>query len=595
MVKDTDISKQSHLGVDIATHIAFAVLGLMAIYFYQERLFGDTAFFVAKVIHNEALQIEHGRWILAFHEWLPFLAVKLGASIKTILILYSLAHVLFFYSLYLITRYVYNSIAAGFLLLGIQVVGMDYGYYSPGFELYYATGFMVWFAVALEHGKQSTGQYFLLTLLTYIISTSHPTTLPVLGLILVWHWYHYRWKFLKIYVLILSCMLAVFAYKQLFPTWYEILRMKDITGNLYERSFLNSTYLSGFVEVMWDRYFALVLVFFATVVYLLWKRLWMMLVVFLVAIFVIQYMNVLAYPVLEHTRYQEQCYYPIVMVVIFLLGMDFLPKLEGRQFLIGSLFWGAIIVYRIIGIYDTGHAFVDRSDTMRRLITHCQGLEGNKFKVKEENIDYLGLGTNWSYPIETMLLSKINPANKTVTICYNRDFRTGARRLLMAENEYLFRLDEAYPDKSVNPDYFELKPGYYLPLNGGVGTIPEGKELADLNKIREALELKVLDWPTKYKVGEQLFIPIELLNKGAEKLNSDRVYLGFQWIQSDTLVPIRNNKTPIELDVAKAHQQYLQVTMPKVAGTYKLKLGVIVADRYWEWLDVGAEQTVTVD
>lgn len=587
--------KNAYLGIDIATHIAFAVLGAMAVYFYQERLFGDTAFFLAKVIHNEALQIEHGRWISAFHEWIPLLAVKLGASIKTILVLYSLGHILFFYGLYLITRYVYHNITAGYLLVGIQVIGIDYGYYSPGFELYYATGFLVWFAVALEHGQKNKWQQLLLGLLTILIISSHITTLPIIGLVLLWHWSRHGWTNLRTYLILAACIMAVFIYKQLFPTSYELARMEYVKDNLYSLKFLSASYLSELWKVFWQQYFALLVVLVATVLYLLWKRLWMVLLVFLVAVFVMQYMNLLACPILGHTRYQEQCYYPLVFVVIFLMGMDILPKLEGNKFWIGSLFWAFIIIYRIVSIYNTGATFVDRTDIMRRLITHCQSLEGNKFKVKETNIDYLGLGTNWSYPIETMLLSKINPKNKTVTICYNSNFLTGSKRLIVAEDEYIFRIGEVYPNTAVNSAYFELAKGNYLPLNGSLAAVPKGKETANITILKQQIVLEVLNWPKEGKVNEQLHIPIKLTNKGEEPLNSDRIYLGYQWNSNDSIVQTKRIRTPIEFDVKTTHQQYLRVDFPQNKGVYTLQIAVIVADRYWEWLNMKQQQTITIN
>ena len=86
----------------------------------------------------------------------------------------------------------------------------------------------------------------------------------------------------------------------------------------------------------------------------------------------------------------------------------------------------------------------------------------SKFVIDESNLKY---DPNWSYPIETMLLSSYESSQKTITICTDQDinFRQNISKLL--PHQYLFRRWEIYNVEKLNKKYYKLDSLNYSILN----------------------------------------------------------------------------------------------------------------------------------
>src|SRR5688572_4443550 len=111
--------------------------------FFEERMLADAAFYLSKVINEESFHIEHQRYILALSQLFTLLSVKLHLPLKAVLIVHSIGHVLFFYALFLICRYVLQNRIAGWWILLCQTAGLLHGFFVPMFEVYYAAGLLV--------------------------------------------------------------------------------------------------------------------------------------------------------------------------------------------------------------------------------------------------------------------------------------------------------------------------------------------------------------------------------------------------------------------------------------------------------------------
>src|SRR5437016_6070161 len=94
-------------------HGLFAVLFIMAFYLYKERLFLDCGYYIFYAINDQFFQVDHHRFVLAISQLLPLAEVYAGAGLKTVLITYSISHVLFYYLLFLIVVYRLKDPAAG--------------------------------------------------------------------------------------------------------------------------------------------------------------------------------------------------------------------------------------------------------------------------------------------------------------------------------------------------------------------------------------------------------------------------------------------------------------------------------------------------
>ena len=179
---------------DALTHLAFLGWAVAAVYFYQERLYSDSAFYIGKVIHYEQFWVELSRYVLVLSQMLPLLLVKLGYSMKTVLIGYSLGHVLFFYGMYLVGRYRWESAGLGWFLIGTQLIGLSQGFAAPMFELYYTAAFLGGWAVLLYKKATNKGHLVLLAVLAGWVALNYMLAMWLLGGLLLVHRLRVGWS-----------------------------------------------------------------------------------------------------------------------------------------------------------------------------------------------------------------------------------------------------------------------------------------------------------------------------------------------------------------------------------------------------------------
>src|SRR5690554_6365865 len=105
--------------IDLISHLFCGLLILLAIFYREERLMADASCYFFRVINNESFWVGHDRYILILSQIAPWIASNLGLKMGTVVLLSSIGHVLFFYSLDLLIRYVFKDIHEGRLLLSI--------------------------------------------------------------------------------------------------------------------------------------------------------------------------------------------------------------------------------------------------------------------------------------------------------------------------------------------------------------------------------------------------------------------------------------------------------------------------------------------
>ena len=162
-------SRKNVIALDLLVHSGFLVWAVMAYIYFQERIYADAGFFVAKVIHYESFWVELNRYARVFSQWLPLLAIKSGAPLKTVLILFSLCPVIFFYSIFLISRYWLKNHQVGWMLLSMCTIGISFGFATQGFELYYCAALLLILHVVLQRNPWSLKTGFLMAAIIVFI------------------------------------------------------------------------------------------------------------------------------------------------------------------------------------------------------------------------------------------------------------------------------------------------------------------------------------------------------------------------------------------------------------------------------------------
>lgn len=299
--------------LEIATHIGFGVWGVMACFFFQERLYGDEGFFIAKVVHYESFWVELNRYARVFSQWLPLLAIKAKFSMHTVLILFSLCQVLFFYIVFLWARYRQSNHQAGWMLLAMNTIGIAYCFSTQGFELYYCAALLVVLYLLLPKNDNSKKTIYLVVLTSFIILNYQLVILPLLGILLL-HSSDHKTGFWKTYLVILASAICTFFFKKIFFVYsYETEK-----ANFFIQNFLNWSYDGSFFKelgfFLWKFYFELFIVQLITILVYTKQKKWILLFGYIIFVLFALLVAILTFPSLSHTQYQEQCYFILIFI-----------------------------------------------------------------------------------------------------------------------------------------------------------------------------------------------------------------------------------------------------------------------------------------
>ena len=82
--------------------MAYVFLLFLSVIYYQERvILFDNSFYLFEIIRTETFCIQRYRIISFLPEMLAYLAIKLGASLIVVSVLFSLGYSFFYFSIYL--------------------------------------------------------------------------------------------------------------------------------------------------------------------------------------------------------------------------------------------------------------------------------------------------------------------------------------------------------------------------------------------------------------------------------------------------------------------------------------------------------------
>lgn len=564
----------------IVPHLPWFILMMLAVYLYKARIFADSGFYVLQFINNKTFWIECQRIVLAISQVIPLVGVWLGLQIKYVLLLYSLSHVLFFYLLFLFVYYGLRDRRSGLLIILSQTVGIVHSFFTPMFELYYGVPLLITFYALWRLRYSSSGFLMVLLFLEVLILLSHPLAFMLFVFLLFYDFSPKTARPFYYYLFVALVFAGVIVYKAYFMCGYETGKLGwqfNYADNKQYLQLLNPSYYKVLLIFML-RYYSEVLLAFVIVVFMLtrkkeWFRLLVVAGTFAVYVFLVNS----AYTV-SPSRYMEQVMFPFVPIVFIPLIYGF--PASGRQGLlnISVLLISVLIGYRLLVIYNSSEIFMKRVAQMEQLIEVARQKGGSKFVVSPANVDHGYTQLNWSYPIETLLLSSIDGNDIAVSIVPDEDLSFENNDLKIKADQFIFRRWELKDQKWLNPTYFHLDIGPYRTMND----LTPNTEIIDITtNIRMTCHAKSF-----YKAMDTAWIPVTIKNLGNIPLfsgNSNQVFLSYFWLQNNNVLDWDVIRTPLQADVMKLLNQDIKVAVPAKSGKLQLKVDIIVNDK---WLGI---------
>lgn len=441
--------------VDLITHFFFLLLIVLAIFYREERLVADASYYFFRVVNNESFWVEHDRYILILSQIAPWIASNLGFKMGTVVLLSSIGHVLFFYVIYLITRYVFKDSYSGLILISIQLLGITSGFFVPMFEFYYAMGLLVLFYVIFSVSEHKWKHIPLIILAFFIITAHFYAIILLVYTLLVYAFEKKDFKIKKYLPYALLIVLFVLL-KPLVISEYEKGKSADFLNNLVNNVY-DFNYFKLWLSYITNNYWDWAILVLSTIGIMIFKKKYLFLLGYsLFLLGLIAMVNVSSYG-FDLSRYKEQVNFSLM----FLAGFTFVycisllnTNLLKYSFL--SLI-SVVFLFRIQSIWEGGKQFTYRIDEMKKIIDIAQDKEGTKFVVNQDDLVY---DANWSYPVESLIFSSIHN-KKCVSIVVNDDYYFSDNNEKIKPSEYMFRRWEIYDLSRLNTKYFELDNSEY--------------------------------------------------------------------------------------------------------------------------------------
>lgn len=568
-------------------HLPWIVLFILATYLYKARIFADSGFYVSQFINNQTFWIECQRIVLGISQIIPLIGVWLGLQIKYVLLLYSLSHVIFFYLLFLFVYYGLRDRRSGLLIILFQTVGIMHSFFTPMFELYYGVPLLITFYSIWRLPFRYNIIYILL-ILEVLILLSHPLAFMLFVFLLLYDYSKKTAKPIKFYIPVILVFLGAVVFKYFIMCGYESGKMAwqfNYKDNTQYLQLLNPQYYKVLAMFML-RYYAEVLIALGLVFYMLiHRKQWFRLLVIAGTFFTYVFLVNSAYTV-SPSRYMEQVMFPFVPIVFIPLIYGFPSK--GRQGLmnISILLISALIIYRLAVIYYGSDIFMKRIAQMEQLIEVARQKGGSKFIVSQQVVDHGYTQLNWSYPIETMLLSAIDGNDIVVSIIPEDDLSYEDCENKLKADQFIFRKGEIKDQTWLNPKYFHLDIGPYRQIN-------DTSQNTYISSIAGNLRITI-DSKQYYRSMDTVWVPVTVLNLGETPFNSGKknnVFFSYFWVDERNVLNWNEIRTPLQADIKKSLRQHIKIAIPQKKGRLQLKVDLISNDK---WLGIHNQENVLV-
>lgn len=559
-------------------HSIWFLLFAMAIIMYKERLFADASYYFFHAINSGGFHVEHGRIVLGLSQIAPLIGYYLHMPLKVLMVLGSLGHEFFYYSLFLLVFYKLKDQAGGIAILLIHVIGQLWLYYSPMLEICYGAGLSVLFYSILRNNKYKDDKWLLFLLIVqWFVMTSHLENFILIATPIAYDIINKGFK-KRIHGIIISWMILALVLEFLTMSEYELgkARMGSLGNSSGIENLLKADYLNDLWNLFSTFYFELIALFLLTSIYLITKVRFKKAIIFVGAVLaLIVVVNKTAYAN-QFTRYNESMYNPLVaLIVIGFMYELFKNQKKGIQ---SALVIGLCIIalFRINWIWEKGEMFRLRSAQMERNVDYLQTLGHSKYLINKGNYQRKYSHVAWSNPIETLLYSAIDGKENSISISNYGDYNHNQNYKILNDSNYIFRRFEIEDYSFLNPRLFHFKNEGYSTVNNG-GFDKPFKELAKLIKI------EVVN-PIEVNYGDTTYVRVRIENNNTEKLPSnliEKIYVSYHWYKDNELYHWDGLRTPIEVDVYGSYEQDIEVGFPAETGNFELVPDLVLEERDW--------------
>jgi len=452
-------------------HVFFFLLLVLSLLYYKERLLHfDAANYTFQLLYFEDFYIGHDRWISAPTQLLPLLAIKLGASLQTVLQIYSASFILFYYTIFLAIVYVFKQPKVGVFLALALCLTMRYKFYGPVGEVILSIGSVALLLAWLWRGDVlaylSAGWNYVISglLVLVLILTGHPFAALSLLFVLGFYWISERKWWDKEFWMMTGVAVILLGRKYLSlqkEGSYEAGQMDNLQEGTKMLTQFQDYYVFDRIVYFFDTEYAFPFaIFVVSLLVLLYQKRWL-----LVGFLLLSQVGMLAAIMITFSYLNDPIYilldgYLSHLGVIWALPIVYV-------FLADRKVWSVALLVLLLG-FGVERIHQKREFFQKRLglieATMNPFLEQGHRKVLHhmDHFDWQQLWLPWAIGVETLMYTALKGPDQAATLYFQQarfDEEEHAQSqdafLGVQYDPFLFKLDD------LPPQWFQLPAGAY--------------------------------------------------------------------------------------------------------------------------------------
>ncbi|MDZ4822084.1 MAG: hypothetical protein SH856_01370 [Flavobacteriales bacterium] len=551
-----------------------------SLYYASIRLYGDASGYLFQMINEDKFFVVHLRPVSFLTQLLPMLAMKMNASLRTIIILFSFNEWLLMACGYFVIAFSMKNKPMGLAMLLVFVIGSRWNYFNPVSELYLGVPFFFMLACVLTKAKRDVLYWLLFTALLVFTIFNHPLYSLLVPSLLGWFFLTGKRKIRSSFAEVGVSLLLIILHLRLLDDY----DMRSFNPDEEQHSLTER--IIGFNYMQWFTYCGVyltgLLVLTAITFYVFWnekrKRIAL---VFLT--------GVLAYTLMVLYKHGndfsktlepfERYLFPLsIMVCMIFFSEKYYLKMRWTVWLVAL-----VSCYHFIQLFLYGQKVEARYAQLERAIQYADAREIPKLVFRAENYLSQPFGHDWTFSYESLLLSSADDSKATRQVVILEYFPKNTIEQVKA-NEFIYAPDASSRKgiEQLNTRYFSMSASEFALANtDSINSIQPDEFFKNIK-----IEFAGAEKPDAK--NRTYHLPIRIINSNSRPLFSgnkmERNELSYQFYD-DNGEKLDHEKifTPVFADVFDVVNQQINLRTPEhVTGDLQLQFVLMVGEKVVE-------------
>jgi len=261
------------------------------------------------------------------------------------------------------------------------------------------------------------------------------------------------------------------------------------------------------------------------------------------------------------SRYNESLYYPLVSVTIVAFAFEVYDAVKGKWKTILLACCCLLVFFRVSKIHANGNYLSLRLLQMDEIVRQAHEIHHGKCIVKIDNAEKERWNLNWSYPMESMLLSATAGPDSTVSLIADEDYDNRDTTVQLTEDRTIIRRWEITENEKVRP-FFIFRNENYFSFNSIDTVTPNEFYTGKIN-----LEFTEIEPGFFY---DRIFFSVTLSNSSGKPLSSLPLEKCFLETSCEHNGEVSKSQIPLDIDLYSKYTQILSCPVEKGSGEFNV-------------------------